>query len=253
MADDTVDFSLAGKVALVTGGTRGLGRVIAGAYAAAGAKVVVVSRHADAAEEYAAELTERSGRPMLGLGVNVGHWDALEPLVDEVYERLGRLDVLVNNAGSSPTYDTPVGLSELLWDKVMAVNLKGPFRLAALAGTRMAAADGGSIINVSSMASQKPRADTLHYSAAKAGLNAVTVGLAHALGPTVRVNAILAGTFFTDVSSHWEPAAFARRAAGFAAGRGGEPSEIAGTALYLATPASSYTTGALIAVDGGQP
>jgi len=133
------------------------------------------------------------------------------------------------------------------------VNLKGPFRLAALIGTRMAAGDGGSIINVSSTGAVRPRADIVPYAAAKAGLNAVTGGLAHAFGPTVRVNAIMCGTFLTDVSAAWDMEAFGRRAATFALGRGGQPGEIVGTALYLASDWSSFTTGAVITVDGGQP
>jgi NAD(P)-dependent dehydrogenase (short-subunit alcohol dehydrogenase family) len=153
----------------------------------------------------------------------------------------------------SPLYDGLTGLSEALFDKVLDVNLKGPFRLAALIGSRMAAKEGGSIINISSAASLHPRPHVLHYAAAKAGLNAVTVGLAHALGPSVRVNAIVAGTFMTDVSASWDADVFEARARTFAAGRGGEPHEITGMALYLACDASTYTTGALLTVDGGQP
>jgi NAD(P)-dependent dehydrogenase (short-subunit alcohol dehydrogenase family) len=117
----------------------------------------------------------------------------------------------------------------------------------------MAAGDGGSIINIGSMAAVRPRPDVLPYAAAKAGLNAITVGLARALGPAVRVNAIMAGTFLTDVSRSWDAEAFAERARGFALGRAGQPGEIVGTALYLASDASSYTTGAIVTVDGGQP
>ena len=112
---------------------------------------------------------------------------------------------------------------------------------------------GGSIVNISSAAAIHPRPHTLPYAAAKAGLNALTVGLAHTFGPNVRVNAIMAGTFLTDVSRSWDPEVFARRAEGFALRRGGQPEEIVGTALYLASDLSSYTTGAVITVDGGQP
>ena len=153
----------------------------------------------------------------------------------------------------SPLYDSVDSVSEELFDKVLAVNLKGPFRLSALIGTRMAAGDGGSIINISSAGAVHPRPGILPYAAAKAGLNALTVGLAHTFGPSVRVNAIMAGTFLTDVSKAWDMEAFAERAQGFAMKRGGEPHEIVGAALYLASDLSSYTTGSILTVDGGQP
>jgi NAD(P)-dependent dehydrogenase (short-subunit alcohol dehydrogenase family) len=215
--------------------------------------VVIASRKLEACEKAAVEVEAATGRAALPFAAHVGRWDALEPLLDAVYERFSQLDILINNAGMSPLYDTVDGITEELFDKVLAVNLKGPFRLAALAGTRMAAAGGGSIVNISSAAAARPRADVVPYAAAKAGLNAVTVGLAHALGPSVRVNAIMAGTFLTDVSAAWDSEAFAARSARFALGRGGQPDEIVGTAVYLASAASSFTTGAVITVDGGQP
>jgi len=157
----------------------------------------------------------------------------------------------------SPLYPSVDAISESLFDKVMGVNLKGPFRLSALVGTRMAGpdhggSDGGSIIFVSSIASRRPGPDELVYGAAKAGLNNLTYGLARTLGPKVRVNCIVPGPFLTDISKAWDLAEFTRRAAtAYALGRGGEPGEIVGAALYLAGAASSYTTGALIDVDGG--
>jgi NAD(P)-dependent dehydrogenase (short-subunit alcohol dehydrogenase family) len=244
---------LSGKVALVTGGSRGLGREMVLGLAAAGADVVVASRDLASCEKTAAEVRETTGRRALPVSAHVGRWEGLDELVDTVHAEFGRIDVLVNNAGMSPRYDTVADVSEVLFDKVLGVNLKGPFRLAALVGTRMAAGEGGSIINVSSTGAVRPRADIVPYAAAKAGLNAVTVGLAHAFGPTVRVNAIMCGTFLTDVSAAWDMEAFGRRAATFALGRGGQPSEIVGTALYLASDWSSFTTGSVITVDGGQP
>jgi NAD(P)-dependent dehydrogenase (short-subunit alcohol dehydrogenase family) len=251
--DPSSAFGLADRVALVTGGSRGLGRAIAEGFACAGAHVVIASRDGAACAQVATQIEASTGRTALPYAVHVGHWDELEPMVDAVYERFGRLDVLVNNAGMSPLYDSVQSVSEELFDKVIDVNLKGPFRLAAVAGERMARAGGGSIINISSVGAVHPRPHILPYAAAKAGLNALTVGLAHAFGPAVRCNAILAGTFLTDVSKSWDAAAFAARATGFALRRGGEPDEIAGAALYLASDASSYTTGSLITVDGGQP
>ena len=244
---------LTGRTALVTGGSRGLGRAIAEGFAHRGAAGAVGARDAEACRLVAAEIADRTGARTLGVGAHVGHWDGLETLADTVEAELGPVDVLINNAGMSPTYDGVLGVTEALFDKVLDVNLKGPFRLAAVLGTRMADRDGGSIVNVSSTGAVRPRPDILPYAAAKAGLNAITVGLAHALGPTVRVNAILAGTFLTDVSKSWDPEAFARRSAAFALGRGGAPREVVGTALYLASDLSTYTTGTLVTVDGGQP
>jgi NAD(P)-dependent dehydrogenase (short-subunit alcohol dehydrogenase family) len=247
-------FDLTGRVALVTGGSRGLGRAMVTAFAGAGADVVIASRDQQACEEFAREVEESTGRQALGVGVHVGRWDQLDVLVDTAYDRFGQVDILVNNAGMSPLYDSLDSVSEELMNKVLAVNFTGPFRLSALIGTRMAAGGrGGSIINISSAAAVHPRPHTLPYASAKAALNAMTVGFAHAFGPDVRCNAIMAGTFLTDISKSWDHAAFAERAKGFALERGAEPEEIVGAALYLASSASSYTTGSIITVDGGQP
>jgi len=248
-------FDLSGRVAVVTGGSRGLGRAMALAFAAAGADVVIASRNEQTCTELADHVHATTGRRALGVGLHVGQWDALEPFVDAVYERFGHLDVFVNNAGVSPVYDTVGDVTEALMDKVLDVNLKGPFRLTALVGPRMAADRGGSVVNISSAAAMvgHPRPHQLPYAAAKAALNALTVGFAHAYGPTVRVNSIVAGTFLTDISKAWDMDAFAVRAATFASGRAGQPEEIVGAALYLASAASTYTTGSLLTVDGGQP
>jgi NAD(P)-dependent dehydrogenase (short-subunit alcohol dehydrogenase family) len=246
-------FDLSGRVALVTGGSRGLGRAMAFGLARAGADIVIASRKGEACEEVAREIEAETGRQAMGFGVHVGRWGDLESLVDASYERFGRIDVLVNNAGMSPLYDSVETISEELFDKVLDVNLKGPFRLSALVGTRMAAGGGGSIINISSAAAVHPKPHVLPYAAAKAGLNALTVGMAHTFGPTVRCNAIMAGTFLTDVSKAWDEDAFAQRAKAFALERGGRPEEVVGAALYLASDASSYTTGSILTVDGGQP
>jgi NAD(P)-dependent dehydrogenase (short-subunit alcohol dehydrogenase family) len=245
-------FALEEKVALVTGGSRGLGREIVLAFAEAGADVVIVSRKLDSCEKVAAEVHERTGRRALAVATHVADWDAQQGLVDRVYDEFGRIDVLVNNAGLSPLYESLDVVSEELFDKVIGVNLKGPFRLTSLVGARMVAASGGSIINVSSVAAERATPGELPYGAAKAGLNILTKGFAQAYGPSVRVNAIMAGPFLTDVSKHWDMDAVEQRLAEYPMSRAGKPYEVVGAALYLASAASSYTTGAVLPVDGGR-
>ena len=180
-------------------------------------------------------------------------WDQIDGLVDAAYERFGKVDILINNAGMSPLYEKVTDVTADLFDKVVGVNLKGPFRLMALVGERMVAGEGGSIINVSSVASERPSPHAEPYGAAKAGLNALTRSFAFSLGPTVRVNGILAGPFLTDISNAWDMDAFEKHAkANYALRRGGEPNEIVGAALYLASRSSSFTTGTLMRVDGGE-
>ena len=244
--------ALDGKVAMVTGGSRGLGRAMVLAFARAGADVVVASRKLGTCEEVAHEV-ESLGRRALPVACHVGRWDDCDALVEAAYAEFGHLDVLVNNAGMSPLYPDLPSVSEELWDKVLGVNLKGPFRLTALVGTRMAADLGGAIINVSSSGSIRPGPTMLPYDAAKAGLNTLTEGFAKAFGPTVRVNCIMAGPFLTDISKAWDPAVLQHGMRSHALGRAGEPEEIVGAALYFATDASSYTTGATLRVDGGIP
>jgi NAD(P)-dependent dehydrogenase (short-subunit alcohol dehydrogenase family) len=249
----TVDarFDLTGKVALVTGGSRGLGREMCLAFAEAGASVAVASRKLDACVALADEITTSTGVKAAGFGCNVARWEECDRLVDEVYTTFGAVDVLVNNAGSSPHYPSLAEVGEDLFDKVIALNLKGPFRLAALIGTRMAAAGGGSIINISSVGAVMPDPNALPYSAAKAGLNAMTVGMARTFAPTVRVNCIMPGLFLTDISKAWDEKTSVQLKRKIPLRRVGEPSEIVGAALYLASPASSYTTGTILTVDGG--
>jgi NAD(P)-dependent dehydrogenase (short-subunit alcohol dehydrogenase family) len=243
-------FDLTGRVVVVTGGTQGLGRAMVAAFAGCGAEVVVVSRRREACEEVAAEVRAGGGKAH-ARPCHVGHWPELEPLVEDVYATLGRIDVLVNNAGSSPLYGRLSDVSEELWDKTLALNLKGPFRLSALVGERMAAGDGGSIVNVSSVGSVRPTRDIVPYAAAKAGLNAMTVAFADALGPKVRVNAILPGPFLTRISQAWDPQVLDELTRNFPLRRPGDPREIVGAALYFASDASSYTTGTVLSVDGG--
>jgi NAD(P)-dependent dehydrogenase (short-subunit alcohol dehydrogenase family) len=243
-------FDLTGRVALVTGGTRGLGRSILRTLAKAGADVVVSSRKQEACEEAAAEV-RNFGRRAFAHCCHIGHWDEIDGLVDAAYDNFGKVDILVNNAGLAPTYPNPQSVTEDLWDKTIAVNLKGPYRLTALVGERMIAGDGGSIVNISSIGGVRPTNDILPYAAAKAGLNALTIGFADALGPKVRVNAVMPGPFLTDISRNWDHEAFAERARTFALRRAGDPDELASAVLYFASDASSFTTGAVLAVDGG--
>jgi len=249
--DPLLDFT--GKVVLVTGGSRGLGREMALAFAERGADVIVASRKLPACEEVAKEI-EAKGRRALAYACHVGHWDELDGLVAAAYQKFGRVDVLINNAGLSPLYPSLEEISEDLWDKVVALNLKGPFRLSALVGSRMAKGAGGCIINISSTASLNPSPTSEPYGAAKAGLNAITRSFAFAYGPKVRVNCIVAGPFLTDISKAWDMQAFEQhQAPRLALKRGGQPNEIVGAALYLASSAASFTSGTLIRVDGGTP
>ncbi len=242
---------LSGKTAVVTGATRGLGRVIAGGFAAAGARVIVVARGLETCERASEEIAAQTGAEVLPIACHVGHWGALDSLVKEVYRRAEVVDILVNNAGIAPTYPRLVDITEDLFDKTVAVNLKGPLRLSALVGEHMVRSGGGSIINVSSVSAIRPRPGTAVYAAAKSGLGVVTEALAQEYAPTVRVNTIMAGPFLTDIADHWDMSVMGPRLAGYPAGRAGDPSEILGAALYLADPLSTYTTGSVLRVDGG--
>jgi NAD(P)-dependent dehydrogenase (short-subunit alcohol dehydrogenase family) len=241
-------FDLSGKVALVTGGSRGLGLQVVLAFADAGADIVIASRKLDACET-AAEQVRARGRRALPHATHVGRWADIDTLVDAAYAEFGRIDILVNNAGMSPLAPSSADTSEELFDKVVAVNFKGPFRLTALVGERMVAAGGGSIINVSSSGALMPQPLFGPYAGAKAALNASTLAFAREFAPHVRVNTISAGPFLTDIADAWPEEN--RRTARSATGRPGRPEEIVTTALYLASPASSFTNGALIRVDGG--
>jgi NAD(P)-dependent dehydrogenase (short-subunit alcohol dehydrogenase family) len=245
-------FDLTGKVVVVTGGSRGLGKEIATAVARQGADVVIASRKLENCEQVADEIKKQTGRQSMPYAVHVGRWDDLEPFVDAVYDRFGKVDVLFNNAGMSPVYDKLTDVTEKLFDSVINLNFKGPFRLAAMIGERMYAAGGGSIINVSSSGSIRPNGRIVPYAGAKAALNAMSEGLAEGLGPRVRVNTLMPGTFQTDVSKAWDfDAVTEDRKQRTALQRVGQPPEIIGAALFLASDASSYTSGAIIRVDGG--
>jgi NAD(P)-dependent dehydrogenase (short-subunit alcohol dehydrogenase family) len=244
-------FDLTDKVAVVTGGSRGIGREIVLGFARQGAHVVIASRKGEACEALAKQVQAETGREALPVACHVGRWQDCDRLADQAYERFGRVDVLVNNAGMSPLYPSLAEITEDLYDKVLAVNLKGPFRLSSRIGTRMAEATGGSIINVSSVAAVQPTPVEAPYGAAKAGLHNITLSMARAFAPKVRVNCIMPGPFMTDISKAWPQEMIDGLARSVPLGRGGQPEEVVGAALYLACDASSFTTGAILKIDAG--
>lgn len=244
-------FDLSGKVIVVTGGSRGLGFQMCKAFAEAGASVVISSRKQDSCDDAAAAIRAETGAECLAIACHVGDWDACDALVEAAWGHFGRIDVLVNNAGMSPLYTSLSSVTRELWDKVIAVNLGGPFRLSAVVAERMVAGEGGSIINVSSTASIAPGAAEIPYAAAKAGVNNLTQSLAHSFAPKVRTNCIMPGPFLTDISDAWSDGVKKAIAAIVPLGRAGEAKEIIGVALFLASDAASYTNGAILKVDGG--
>lgn len=241
-------FDLGGKVALVTGGSRGLGYQMVKAFASHGADIFITSRKLEACEKAAAEV-RAMGRKAATFACNVANWSELDGLVDAAYAAFGRVDILVNNAGSSPLAPSSLDTPEQLFDRIVALNFKAPFRLMALVGSRMAKGEGGSIINISSAGALRPRPQIAPYAGAKAALNAVTEAFAFEYGPKVRVNTISPGRFLTDVSKAWSEEAKLNSTA--ALRRSGRPEEIVTAALYLASPRSSFTTGSVVRVDGG--
>jgi NAD(P)-dependent dehydrogenase (short-subunit alcohol dehydrogenase family) len=244
-------FDLSGKVAIVTGGSRGIGRAVAEGLAAAGSDVVVASRKLESCRAAAGEIETATGRRALPVACHVGRWDDCDRLVETVYDEFGRCDVLVNNAGMSPLYDDLPSVTEELYDKVHAVNARGPFRLSALVGSRMAVGDGGSIINVTTAGSLRPNANDLPYAMAKAGLNALTLGLAEAWAPKVRANLVLPGAFDTDITNAWTPEIKAHAGEINPMGRIGRPEDMVGVCVFLASDAAAYVNGAQVLVDGG--
>ena len=241
-------FDLTGKVVLVTGGSRGLGLEMVRAFAKAGADVIISSRKLDACEAVAQEV-RKLGRRALPFAAHAAKWAEIDLLIEAAYAEFGRIDILVNNAGMSPAVPSHE-VTEQLFDSVVGLNFKGPFRLASQVAHRMNQAEGGVIINISSSGALIPLPAVGPYSGAKAALNAMTVSMAREYGPKVRVNTISAGPFLTDISKAWTEEA--RQHSNNALGRPGRPEEIVTAALYLASPMSSFTTGSIVRVDGGQ-
>ena len=246
-------FDITDRVVLVTGGSRGLGAAMSVALAQRGARVIIASRKLEACQELATRIRDNGGQAH-PLACHVGHWESLDGVVDAAVAQWGRLDGLVNNAGMSPLAPSLLETSEALFDKVIGVNLKGPTRLTALAATAMGRTGGGSIINISSVASLMPTPLTTVYAAAKAGLNALTSATAREFAPVgVRVNGIVCGTFDTDAAAGLvqDPDVLQGILSGVALGRVGRPDEVVGAVLYLLSDASSYTTASLMTIDGG--
>ncbi len=240
-------FDFTGRIVLVTGGSRGLGREMVMAFAERGADVVIASRKLEACEAVA-EGVRKLGRRALALSVHAGRWDSIDALIEVAYREFGRIDILVNNAGSGPAMASH-DVTEALFDSVVGLNFKGPFRLASQVAKRMADGEGGVIVNISSSGSLMATPGVVPYASAKAALNAMGHSLAAEYGPRVRVNTLCPGPFLTDIARAWTQAA--RDSMPNALRRAGQPSEIVTAALYLASPASSFTTGTLVRVDGG--
>jgi NAD(P)-dependent dehydrogenase (short-subunit alcohol dehydrogenase family) len=246
MIDPLFDFT--GKVALVTGGSRGLGYQMVKAFAARGADVIIASRKIEACEAVAEECREL-GRKALAVSAHVGRWAECDALIETAYAAFGRVDILVNNAGMGPR--TPSHeVSEALFDSVVNLNFKGPFRIASQIAKRMFDAGGGCIINVSSTGALMPLPEVIPYGSSKAALNAMSVSLAAEYAPHVRVNTLSPGPFLTDIANAWTPEA--RAETPNPRGRPGDPKDIVTAALFLASPASINVTGTLVRCDGGQ-
>jgi NAD(P)-dependent dehydrogenase (short-subunit alcohol dehydrogenase family) len=250
MAVMTLDpcFDLTGLVTLVTGGSRGLGYQMVRAFAERGADVVVASRKLDNCEAVCDEIRSETGRRALAVQLHAAKWDSIDHLIEVTYGEFGRVDVLVNNAGMSPAMSSH-DVTEQLFDSVVGLNFKGPFRLASQVAKRMYDGDGGVIINVSSSGALMPGPMIVPYTSAKAALNHMTRSLAAEYGPKVRVNTLSPGPFLTDIAKAWPEEQ--REHVPSALGRPGRPEEIVSAALFLASPASSFTTGAIVRVDGG--
>lgn len=247
------DFSLAGKVAMLTGASRGIGRAIALRLARAGAKVVVSSRKLENVEAVASEI-EAAGGEALAVQAHVGRPDDLVSLVGRTLERFGRVDVLVNNAATNPHFGPLLTADDGQWDKILETNAKSVFRLCREVVPHLEAQGGGKIVNMASIAGLRPTVNMGVYGIAKAAVIMLTQVLALELGPqNIQVNAIAPGLIKTRFSQLlWQTPQIAEPIlARVPLGRLGEPEDVAGLALYLASPASDYVTGSVFLVDGG--
>ena len=247
-----MQIDLTGKVAVVTGGSRGLGLEIARGLSRAGATVAVAGRKLEACNAVVDELSAAGGLAS-GHVFDAGCWQDCDRLFAEVTARWGGAQILVNNVGKSPIAPSSLETSEQLFDKVVAINLRSVFRLSALFGSQMYQRDGGAIVNISSSGSVKPDPSFAPYAAAKCGVNVLTETFAQEFAPKVRVNTVMPGPFHTDATRAWSRSeAFAKAASRvLPMARAGNPSEIVGAVLYMVSDSASFTTGACLAVDGG--
>jgi len=247
-------YSLRNKVAVVTGGSRGIGKATALGLAEAGANVVVVSRDLDSLEAVAQEI-KSIGREAMAISAHVGKTEQLAGVVAQITREMGRIDILVNNAGTNPAMCSMLELEERLWDSVMNLNLKGLVFLSQAVARVMKEGGGGSIINVTSADGIRHETDGGPYAISKAGVIMATRVMAQEWARSgIRVNAVAPGHIHTrlgdsvfSVRPEYEEQLLAR----VPLGRIGEPRELVGTMVYLASDASSYTTGATFVVDGG--
>jgi NAD(P)-dependent dehydrogenase (short-subunit alcohol dehydrogenase family) len=247
-------FDLTGKIALITGASRGIGAAVAHAYARAGASVVLASRKQADLDEVAAEITAEGGRA-LPLAAHTGSDEAVNALVAAAVATFGGVDIVVNNAATNPHFGPVMTAEESHWDKILDVNVKGYFRVAKACLPAMQARGGGKIINIASVAGLAPQPGMGVYCVSKAAVLMLTQVLADELAPhNIQVNAIAPGFIKTKFSQAlWDnPALYAGVTKLVAQGRMAEPEELTGMALYLATAASSFTTGGIFTVDGGQ-
>lgn len=249
----SVTISLAGKVALVTGGGRGIGKAITQSFAEAGAAVVIASRKLEILQATAAEFAGLPGK-VVPIACHVGRLDQLEALVRETESRLGPIDILVNNSATNIGQGPSLAVTDEMLDKMMEINIKAALRLVRLTVPKMIERKRGSVINIASIAGLRPQPGGMLYSFTKAGLIMMTRAWAHEFGPQgVRVNAIAPGLIQTDFSEYfWKDERYRTRLeAEQPIRRIGQPDEIGHMALYLASDEASFVTGQVFVADGG--
>lgn len=248
-----LSFDLKGRIAVVTGASRGIGRAIAETFAQYGAELVLVSRKIDALTEVAEAITSRGGKAH-PIACNMGDTNAIKSLYEFIENTCGRLDILVNNAATNPYFGDMAGVDENAWNKTFDVNLKGPFFMIQKAIPLMQKAGGGAIVNVSSVNGIRPAPFQGIYSVTKGALITMTQAYAKELAPhKIRVNALLPGFTDTKFSAALmqQDEIYKHVIAQIPLGRHAEPEEMVGAVLYLVSEASSYTTGTCITCDGG--